>query len=58
VLTKLRRWTAWRGAKLMPQQLSGGMARRVALARAIVMDPDILIYDERSPASIPFRWAS
>ena len=30
----------------MPQQLSGGMARRVALARAIVMDPDILIYDE------------
>jgi phospholipid/cholesterol/gamma-HCH transport system ATP-binding protein len=30
----------------LPQQLSGGMARRVALARAIVMDPDILIYDE------------
>jgi phospholipid/cholesterol/gamma-HCH transport system ATP-binding protein len=30
----------------MPSELSGGMARRVALARAIVMDPDILIYDE------------
>ena len=30
----------------MPAELSGGMARRVALARAIVMDPDILIYDE------------
>ena len=30
----------------MPAQLSGGMARRIALARAMVMDPDILIYDE------------
>jgi phospholipid/cholesterol/gamma-HCH transport system ATP-binding protein len=36
-----------RGAeKLMPQELSGGMARRVALARAIVLDPELLIYDE------------
>ncbi len=46
VLTKLHA-VGLRGAVgLMPQQLSGGMARRVALARAIVMDPDILIYDE------------
>ncbi|MBS0366185.1 MAG: ATP-binding cassette domain-containing protein [Proteobacteria bacterium] len=33
-------------ARLMPTELSGGMARRVALARAIVMDPQLLIYDE------------
>jgi phospholipid/cholesterol/gamma-HCH transport system ATP-binding protein len=31
---------------LMPQELSGGMARRVALARASVFDPQIMLYDE------------
>lgn len=31
---------------LMPDQLSGGMARRVALARAMVMDPKLMMYDE------------
>ncbi|MFW5432496.1 MAG: ABC transporter ATP-binding protein [Methylophilaceae bacterium] len=36
-----------RGAhKMMPTELSGGMARRVALARAIALDPDIIMYDE------------
>lgn len=46
VLTKLHA-VGLRGAwKLMPSQLSGGMARRVALARAIVMDPEIIYYDE------------
>lgn len=36
-----------RGARnLMPSQLSGGMARRVALARAIVLDPMMIMYDE------------
>lgn len=36
-----------RGARwLMPDELSGGMIRRVALARAIVMDPKLVMYDE------------
>ncbi|GGY58033.1 ABC transporter ATP-binding protein [Bacterioplanes sanyensis] len=36
-----------RGARdLMPSELSGGMARRVALARSIAMDPELMLYDE------------
>ena len=46
VLTKLHAVGLRGAADLMPAQLSGGMARRVALARAIVMDPELLIYDE------------
>ena len=33
-------------ARLMPSAISGGMARRVALARAIALDPDLIMYDE------------
>ncbi|MEO8063170.1 MAG: ATP-binding cassette domain-containing protein [Pseudomonadota bacterium] len=46
VLTKLHAVGLRGAARLTPAELSGGMQRRVALARAIVMDPDILIYDE------------
>lgn len=46
VLTKLQAVGLRGAARLMPAELSGGMARRVALARAIATDPEVLIYDE------------
>jgi phospholipid/cholesterol/gamma-HCH transport system ATP-binding protein len=46
VLTKLQAVGLRGAAHLAPAELSGGMARRVALARAIVMDPEVLMYDE------------
>lgn len=46
VLMKLEAVGLRGAAHLMPAQLSGGMARRVALARAIVLDPELMMYDE------------
>jgi phospholipid/cholesterol/gamma-HCH transport system ATP-binding protein len=46
VLMKLHAVGLRGAAGLMPQQLSGGMARRVALARAIALDPALMMYDE------------
>jgi phospholipid/cholesterol/gamma-HCH transport system ATP-binding protein len=46
VLMKLQA-VGLRGARdLFPSQISGGMARRVALARAMVLDPELMMYDE------------
>jgi phospholipid/cholesterol/gamma-HCH transport system ATP-binding protein len=46
VLMKLQS-VGLRGARdLMPSELSGGMTRRIALARAIALDPELIMYDE------------
>jgi phospholipid/cholesterol/gamma-HCH transport system ATP-binding protein len=46
VLTKLQAVGLRGAAQLMPAELSGGMNRRVALARTMATDPEVLIYDE------------
>lgn len=46
VLMKLQAVGLRGASRLMPAELSGGMARRVALARAIALDPTLIMYDE------------
>jgi phospholipid/cholesterol/gamma-HCH transport system ATP-binding protein len=46
VLMKLNAVGLRGAAELFPAEISGGMARRVALARAIALDPDLIMYDE------------
>jgi phospholipid/cholesterol/gamma-HCH transport system ATP-binding protein len=46
VLMKLHAVGLRGAADMMPQQLSGGMARRVALARGVALDPRLMMYDE------------
>jgi phospholipid/cholesterol/gamma-HCH transport system ATP-binding protein len=46
VLMKLNAVGLRGAAHLMPSELSGGMARRVALARAVALDPGLMMYDE------------
>ena len=55
VLMKLQAVGLAHTIEMMPSELSGGMARRVALARSIALDPSIMMYDEpftgQDPAS-------
>ncbi|PJG59805.1 phospholipid ABC transporter ATP-binding protein MlaF [Aeromonas cavernicola] len=44
-------------ANLMPSELSGGMARRAALARSIALDPDLIMYDEPFVGQDPITMA-
>lgn len=57
VLMKLQA-VGLRGARdLMPSELSGGMARRAALARAIALDPQLIMYDEPFTGRTRSPWA-
>lgn len=57
VLSKLEAVGLRGAAELMPAELSGGMARRVALARAIALDPRLMMYDEPFVGQDPITMA-
>ncbi len=57
VLMKLEAVGLRGAARLMPHELSGGMARRAALARSIALDPELVMYDEPFTGQDPITMA-
>ncbi len=57
VLMKLETVGLRGAASLMPSELSGGMARRAALARAVALDPELIMYDEPLTGQDPITMA-
>ncbi|MFM5719372.1 phospholipid ABC transporter ATP-binding protein MlaF [Aeromonas caviae] len=57
VMMKLQAVGLRGAAKLMPSELSGGMARRAAVARSIALDPDLIMYDEPFVGQDPITMA-
>ncbi len=55
IYEKLEAFNLEGNAKLFPSSLSGGMQKRVGLARAIILNPEIILYDEPTAGLDPFN---
>lgn len=55
IYKKLKNFNLEGNAKIFPANLSGGMQKRVGLARAIILNPEIILYDEPTAGLDPFN---